>query len=91
MLAKGNGDPRICAMNLLKTIKGTVPFERFKGIATDVIDRPISDQYRAQVEAQEVIGQYEPRVRPTDVEVRPIDPAVGDMALRVEIAGGANG
>lgn len=91
MLAHGNGDPRVCAMNLLKTVRGTVPYVRFKGIGTDVIDRPISERFQAQAEAQEVIQQYEPRVRPTDAQVVPIDPKNGGMGLKVTIMGGADG
>ena len=31
MKASGNGAPEICVQNLLKTIRGEVPYERIKG------------------------------------------------------------
>ncbi len=42
MLAQGNSDPRVCALNLLRTIRGEVPLERTKGIDREHIDKPIT-------------------------------------------------
>ena len=33
MKASGNGAPEICVQNLLKTIRGEVPYERIKGLS----------------------------------------------------------
>ena len=40
MKASGNGAPEICVQNLLKTIRGDVPYERIKGIDRTLIDKP---------------------------------------------------
>ena len=40
MKASGNGAPEICVQNLLKTIRGEVPYERIKGIDRTLIDKP---------------------------------------------------
>lgn len=42
MKASGNGAPEICVQNLLKTIRGEVPYERIKGIDRTLIDKPSS-------------------------------------------------
>ena len=39
MKATGNGRPQTCVQNLLKTIRGEVPYERLKGIDRTLIDR----------------------------------------------------
>ena len=38
MKASGNGAPEICVQNLLKTIRGEVPYERITGIDRTLID-----------------------------------------------------
>ena len=40
MKASGNAAPETCVQNLLKTIRGEVPYERIKGIDRTLIDRP---------------------------------------------------
>ena len=40
MKASGNGTPQTCVQNLLKTIRGEVPYERIKGIDRTLIDKP---------------------------------------------------
>lgn len=90
MLAHGNSDPRVCAMNLLMTVRGTVPYVRFKGLGR-IVDRPMTERYQAQAEAQEVIRNYEPRVRPTEAQVVPIDLANGALGLKVTLAGVSDG
>ena len=42
MKAKGNGDPAQCVGNLLRLIRGEVPYERLKGLDPRLIDRPSS-------------------------------------------------
>ena len=42
MKASGNGTPETCVQNLLKTIRGEVPYERLKGIDRTLIDRSTS-------------------------------------------------
>ena len=40
MKASGNAAPETCVQNLLKTIRGEVPYERIKGIDRTLIDKP---------------------------------------------------
>ena len=42
MKASGNAAPETCVQNLLKTIRGEVPYERIKGIDRTLIDKPLS-------------------------------------------------
>ncbi len=64
MKASGNAAPETCVQNLLKTIRGEVPYERIKGIDRTLIDRPsgtAANDLAADVEF--VVETYEPRVR----------------------------
>ena len=63
MKAKGNGDPAQCVGNLLRLIRGEVPYERMKGLDPRLIDRPsaISSQ-ELMADAEWLIENYEPRV-----------------------------
>ncbi len=40
MKASGNAAPETCVQNLLKTIRGEVPYERIKGIDRTLIHKP---------------------------------------------------
>lgn len=85
MLKSGNGLPHVCAANLLRTVRGTVPYELFKGIAIDVIDKPIGVGYAAEVAAQETIRHYEPRIQSDEARLIVRDPELGGTALRLTI------
>ena len=69
MKASGNGAPEICVQNLLKTIRGEVPYERIKGIDRTLIDKPsetAATDLAADVEF--LVETYEPRVKLGNVE-----------------------
>lgn len=86
MKASGNGAPEICVQNLLKTIRGEVPYERIKGIDRTLIDKPsetAATDLAAEVEF--VVETYEPRVKLTDVELVALAAEVGDFELRASI------
>lgn len=85
MLKSGNGLPHVCATNLLRTARGTVPYELYKGIAIDVIDVPFSQLYTAQVEAQETLRYYEPRITSEEARTIATDPLMGGTELQVTI------
>ena len=53
MRANGNGAPNVCASNLLRLIRGEVPYERIKGLDPRMIDKPITT---AEPEIQQVAG-----------------------------------
>lgn len=70
MLAKGNSNPEICVQNLLKTVRGEVPYERIKGIDRTIFDTPSEygkDDLTA--DAEYVIKTYEPRVKVEKIEI----------------------
>lgn len=87
MLASGNGDVATCVGNIVKTIRGTVPFERFKGIPRQVFDRPLTaDNYDLRIAVQENLKSYERRVEnPRQVDVEVIDPTTGDVRVNIGI------
>lgn len=64
MKSTGNGVPSVCANNLLRIVRGEVPFDRVKGLGSGVIDQPISEA-NADLEADAawLIETYEPRAQ----------------------------
>ena len=86
MKASGNGTPQVCVQNLLKTIRGEVPYERIKGIDRTLIDRP------SEIAGQELVGDvefvvetYEPRVNMNNVELKALAAEVGGYELAASI------
>ena len=86
MKASGNGAPEICVQNLLKTIRGEVPYERIKGIDRTLIDKPsetAATDLAADVEF--LVETYEPRVKLTDVELVALAAEVGSFEINASI------
>lgn len=69
MTGYGNGNPEVCANNLLKTVRFEVPFERIKGIDGSLIDKPNAEA-RVGADATWLIETYEPRVKINSVSVK---------------------
>lgn len=78
MKAKGNGDPQMCVSNLLRLIRGEVPYERLKGLDPKLIDKP-STRAGADLkaDAQWLIENYEPRVKLSSIELEAAVAKVG--------------
>ena len=86
MKANGNGNPEVCVHNLLKTVRGEVPYERIKGIDRALIDKPAAtagDDILADVEY--VIETYEPRAELDSAELEELAASVGGFELDVDI------
>ena len=86
MKASGNGAPEICVQNLLKTIRGEVPYERIKGIDRTLIDKPsetAATDLAADVEF--LVETYEPRVQLSDSDLKALTAQAGDFELRASI------
>ena len=67
MKASGNGTPETCALNLLRTIRGEVPFDRVRGVDGTLIDRAnVIDDVAADIEW--VLSTYEPRIEIESIE-----------------------
>lgn len=86
MRATGNGNPQLCVQNLLKTVRGEVPFERLKGLDRTLIDRP-SSTARADLvsDVQFVIETYEPRVNLSSTELNALAAQTGGFELKTTI------
>lgn len=86
MKASGNSAPETCVQNLLKTIRGEVPYERIKGIDRTLIDKPsgtAADELAADVEF--VVETYEPRVNLSSSDLAALAAQTGDFELRASI------
>ncbi len=85
MLAQGNSDPRVCALSLLRTIRGEVPLERTKGIDREHIDKPITQSDELKADAEWVLETYEPRLSGEEIALLAADAAGGDYALEASV------
>mgnify|MGYP003291847383 CR=1 FL=1 len=84
MKAHGNGTPETCASNLLRIVRGEVPYDRVKGRDGSLVDQPnVTDE--AMTDAEWVLETYEPRVEIEDIETIPETPISGDFATLVNI------
>ena len=84
MKAKGNGTPETCAFNLLRIIRGEIPYDRVRGIDGSLIDQPnVTDD--ATADAEWVLEHYEPRVEIESVEVNTEAVASGDFSALFNI------
>lgn len=84
MLSEGNGDVRVCAINLIRTMRGAVPYERFKGLDPTMIDKPITDGTMVYPEIQRLLEIYEKRIDPNDINLVDINAEHGDLGVVVE-------
>lgn len=85
MKAKGNGDAAVCVGNLLRLIRGEVPYERLKGLDPRLIDRPsttAAEELRA--DAQWLIENFEPRVTLSSVELDNELAKIGHFRINAE-------
>ena len=85
MKAHGNGTPEVCASNLLRMVRGEVPFDRVRGRDGSLIDKPnAQDDTIADIEW--LLGTYEPRVNIESIRSNPDAPLTGDFSTLVNIA-----
>lgn len=86
MKANGNGSYETCVQNLLKTVRGEVPYDRIKGINPKLIDKPASiaaDELTSDM--QFVIETYEPRVKLNNTDLAALVASVGSYELTADI------
>lgn len=82
MKSKGNGEPIECANNLLRIVRGEVPFDRVKGLGSGIIDKPITEANAdLREDAAWLIETYEPRAQLVDINVTRTDPINGGFAV----------
>lgn len=62
-----NGNPAVCAKNLMSMTVGECPFDRLRGRDPAMLDRPMGEK-QAVRNARMVIEIYEPRLEATVVK-----------------------
>lgn len=77
----------MCAGNLLRMVRGEVPYERVKGLNPRLVDRPLSEaEAEIQQDAEWLLETYEPRVTVKGVSVAPSDAPNGGFAVTADIS-----
>nr|DAH52974.1 MAG TPA: baseplate assembly protein W [Caudoviricetes sp.] len=85
MKASGNGDPAQCVGNLLRLIRGEVPYERLKGMDPRLIDQPSSNAAQElMAEAEWLIETYEPRVSLESIDLTAALAQAGHFNIKAE-------
>lgn len=83
MKASGNGDAAQCVGNLLRLIRGEVPYERLKGLNPRLTDQPSSiAAQELRADAEWLIEQYEPRVTLSSIDLDAELAKAGHFAIR---------
>lgn len=85
MLASGNGDRQQCAANLVKTVRGEVPYDRMKGINRELIDSPTTDKNRVKADVSWLISTYEKRIQSATVTLMARSAAEGHFGIQLAI------
>lgn len=84
MKAHGNGTPETCASNLLRIVRGEVPYDRVRGREGALIDKANATD-EATADAEWLLETYEPRVTVESVEANPEAAQTGDFSTLVNI------
>ena len=88
MIAKGNGDPARCIGNLLRLVRGEVPYERLKGLDPRLIDRPSAEAAQELLaDAEWLIENYETRVSVNSVDLSAELAKAGHFGIMVDAQG----
>lgn len=84
MKASGNGAPETCSSNLLRIVRGEIPYDRVRGRDGSLIDQPnAADEARA--DAEWLLSKFEPRVEIEDISANTDGAMDGDFGLAVSI------
>lgn len=84
MKAHGNGTPETCASNLLRIVRGEVPYDRVRGRNGALIDQP-NAKNEAAADIEWLMETYEPRVSVESVEEIAAAAITGDLSTLVNI------
>jgi hypothetical protein len=84
MKAHGNGNPETCASNLLRIVRGEVPYDRVRGRDGALVDQPNATD-EAVADAEWVLETYEPRVNAESITGSGEAVKNGEFALLVDI------
>ncbi len=82
MKAKGNGTPQQCAENLIRIVRGEVPFDRLRGVDAELTDTPsITAAPQLREDIRWMLETYEPRLESESVDVISEDAANGQFMI----------
>ena len=84
MKAHGNGNPETCASNLLRIVRGEVPYDRVRGRDSVLIDQPNATN-DAIADVDWLLKTYEPRVTAEGIEAITDEAINGDFSTAVKI------
>lgn len=84
MRMKGNGNPEVCAVNLMNLTISEVPFDRLRGRDPSMLDRPLGEK-QAVRNARMVLDVYEPRLDNSIVDGWGRT-ASGDFSIRLKVS-----
>ena len=84
MKAHRNGAPETCAANLLRIVRGEVPYDRVRGRDGALVDKP-NHEDEATADAEWLLETYEPRITVESAEAIAEAAATGDFSTVVTI------
>lgn len=85
MKSKGNGTPATCVGNLLRIVRGEVPYERLKGLDANLIDKPSSEvESELKADAEWLIENYEPRANLNNIDLVSEIAKAGHFKIKTE-------
>lgn len=84
MKAHGNGNLETCAFNLLRIVRGEIPYDRVRGRDGALIDQPNATD-EAMADAEWVLRTYEPRVDVEEIKTNPESALFGEFSTLVNI------
>ncbi len=86
MRKEGNGNPEVCAENLMNTVRGECTYDRVKGINARIIDMPAEEaEFEAQEDARWNVETYETRIDVEEVSVSVEIGPDGEFSIELEI------
>ena len=90
MRSSGNGNPMQCVSNLIRIVRGEVPYERCKGLDPRLIDKPYSTVKSAlKKDVIWTIKTYEPRADIKSIDIDALMEEQGAYALNIRASGGS--
>ena len=84
MKAHGNGTPETCASNLMRIVRGEVPYDRVRGWDGELEHSP-NISAEAVTDAEWVLETYEPRVNVAHAEAIIEAATTGDFSILLNI------
>lgn len=86
MKKTGNGKPEQCAVNILRIVRGEVPFDRLRGVDGSLVDKPSSTAAPLLREDMRwALEIYEPRMASSSVDVLSEDAANGHFNISAAV------